>query len=342
MRYKRVLLSQFGGLEKLKIVEETELPEPGPGEVRVRVLVTSAAFTDVMIRKGMYPEVKQKPPFSPGYDLVGVVDKPGGGVSGFTVGQRVADLTVTGACAQYICLPADRLTPVPEGIDAAEAVSLVLSYLTAYQMLHRVAGVKPKQRILVHGAGGAVGTAMLDLGRLADLAVYGTASGLKHQTVAALGATPINYKRDGWVEQVRSLSGGGLDAVFDPIGGKSFNHSFSLLRAGGKLVAYGFYNAVLGKEGSIPLDFMKLKLWQLLPTRRSTTFYSIGALRRKHPDWFSKDLAALFDLLKKGRIKPVIAKRMPMTEIRRAHELIEGAGVQGKIVLDVAETESSA
>lgn len=337
MAYKRVLIREFGGPEKLELVEETELPEPGPGEVRVRVRVTSAAFTDVMIRKGMYPEVKEKPPFSPGYDLVGVVDKPGEGVTRFTVGQRVADLSVIGACSQYICLPAERLTPVPDGVDDAEAVSLVLSYVTAYQMLHRVAKVQPNQRVLVHGAGGAVGTAMVQLGRLAGLEVFGTASGLKHQMVADMGATPINYKRNGWVEQVQSLSGGGVDAAFDPIGGPSFKQSFSLLRPGGLLVAYGFYNAVLGKQGSIPVDFMKLKLWNLLPNRKSTTFYSIGALRRKHPDWFSADLAALFDLLAKGRIKPVIGRRMPLTDVRQAHELIEGAGVQGKIVLDVAE-----
>jgi NADPH:quinone reductase-like Zn-dependent oxidoreductase len=335
MSYKRVIIAGFGGPEVLKLVEEAALPEPKLGEVGIKVLVTSAAFTDVMIRKGMYPDVKEKPPFSPGYDMVGVVDKLGEGVIGFKVGQRVADLTIIGAYSEYICLPADRLTSVSDSLDPAEAVSLVLSYVTAYQMLHRIAKVKGRQRILVHGAGGAVGTAMLQLGKLLDLEMYGTASKSKHDLVARLGATPIDYKSENWVERMRNLTGDGVDTAFDPIGGDSFKQSFSVLRRGGMLVAYGFYNAVMGKGGSIPLDFIRLKLWNILPNGRSTAFYSIGPLRQKQPDWFSEDLTKLFDLLAQGKIKPVIAMRMPLAEARRAHELIEQAGVQGKIVLNV-------
>lgn len=338
MSYKRVIITGFGGPEVLKLVEEAALPEPKPGEVRIKVLVTSAAFTDVMIRKGKYPDVKDKPPFSLGYDVVGIVEKLGDGVTRFKVGQRVADLTVIGAYSEYICLPASRLTPVPDSLDPAEAVSLILSYVTAYQMLHRIAKVKGSQRILVHGAGGAVGTAMLQLGKLLDLEMYGTASNSKHELVARLGATPIDYKSENLVQRMRNLTGDGVDAAFDPIGGDSFKRSFSVLRRGGILVAYGFYNAVMGKGGSIPLDFIRLKLWNILPNGRSTMFYSIGALRQKQPDWFSEDLTKLFDLLVQGKIKPVIAARMPLAEVRRAHELIEDAGIQGKIVLTVKET----
>jgi len=337
MTYKRVIITGFGGPEVLKIEDVAALPEPKPGEVRVRVFVTSAAFTDVMIRKGMYPDVKEKPPFSLGYDMVGVVDKLGEGVTRFRVGQKVADLTVIGAYSEYICLPESRLTLVPDGLDPAEAVSLILSYVTAYQMLHRIAKVKESQRMLVHGAGGAVGTAMLQLGKLLDLEMYGTASKSKHELVARLGATPIDYRSENWVERIRTLTGDGVDAVFDPIGGDSFKKSFSVLRLGGILVAYGFYNAVMGKGGSIPLDFIRLKLWNILPNGRSTAFYSIGPLRQKQPDWFSEDLTKLFDWLEQGKIKPIIAARMPLAEVRRAHELIERAEVQGKIVLTVAE-----
>jgi NADPH:quinone reductase-like Zn-dependent oxidoreductase len=336
MSYKRVIITGFGGPEVLKVVEEAALPEPKPGEVRIKVLVTSAAFTDVMIRKGKYPDVKEKPPFSPGYDVVGVVDKLGDGVTRFKVGQRVADLTVIGAYSEYICLPASRLTPVPDSLDPAEVVSLILSYVTAYQMLHRIAKVKGSQRILVHGAGGAVGTAMLQLGKLLDLEMYGAASKSKHELVARLGATPIDYKNENLVERMRNLTGDGVDAAFDAIGGDSFKRSFSVLRRGGLLVAYGFYDAVMGKGGSILLDFIRLKLWNILPNGRSTTFYSIGALRQKQPDWFSEDLTKLVDLLSQGKIKPVIAMRMPLAEAGRAHELIEQAGVQGKIVLTVS------
>ena len=338
MGYKRVVITEFGGPDVLKMIEETKLPEPKSGEVRVKVLVTSAAFTDVLIRKGIYPDVKEKPPFSPGYDMVGVVDKLGEGVIHFKVGQRVADLTVIGAYSEYLCLPENRLTPVPEGLDPAEAVSLVLSYVTAYQMLHRIAKVKQGQRILIHGAGGAVGTAMLQLGKLLDLEMYGTISKSKLGLVKRLGATPIDYKSEDFVEVIHSLTNAGVDAAFDPIGGDNFKRSFSALRQGGKLVAYGFYNSAMGKGGSIPLEFLRLQLWNLWPNGRSTAFYSIGPLRHKHADWFSGDLSELFDLLAQNKIKPIIAARMPLAEARRAHELIEKAEVQGKIVLTVSET----
>jgi NADPH:quinone reductase-like Zn-dependent oxidoreductase len=331
--YRRVVITGFGGPEVLKIEDVAVLPEPGPGEVRVKVLVAGAAFTDVMIRKGMYPGVKAKPPFPLGYDMVGIVDKLGEGVTRIKVGQAVADLTVIGAYSQYICLPEDRLTPVPEGVDPDEAVSLVLSYVTAYQMLNRLARLEARQRILVHGAAGAVGTAILQLARLLDVEIYATASAAKHELVAGLGATPIDYRSEDWVARVRALTGDGVDAVFDPIGGENWRRSFATLRRGGILVAYGFYNAVMGKGGSIPLDFFRLKLWNVLPNGRSTAFYSIGALRRKHPEWFREDLSMLFNLLAQGEVKPVIAARMPFTEVRRAHELIETAAVQGKIVI---------
>jgi NADPH:quinone reductase-like Zn-dependent oxidoreductase len=338
MGYRRVVITEFGGPEVLKMIEEPDLPEPKPGEVRVKVLATSAAFTDVWIRKGTYPDVKEKPPFSPGYDMVGVVDELGEGATRFEVGQRVADLTVIGAYSEYICLPESRLTLVPEGLDPAEAVSLILSYVTAYQMLHRVAKVKQGQRILIHGAGGAVGTAMLQLGKLLDLEMYGTASKSKHELVKRLGVTPIDYKSEDFVERIRSLTGDGIDAAFDPIGGDNFKRSLSVLRRGGKLVAYGFYNAVQGKGGSIPLDFIRLQLRNFWPDGRSTAFYVISTMRKKHPDWFSEDLTELFDLLAQNKIKPIIEARMPLAEAKRAHELIEQAEVQGKIVLTVAET----
>jgi NADPH:quinone reductase-like Zn-dependent oxidoreductase len=340
MSYKKIIITEFGGPDKLKLVEEPNLPEPKAGQVRVKVNFTSAAFTDVMIRKGQYPEVKDKPPFSPGYDLVGVIDKLGEGATRFQVGQRVADLTVTGAYSEYICLPEQQLTTVPNNLDPADAVCLILSYVTAYQMLHRIAKIKENQSILVHGAGGAVGTAMLQLGKLLNLEMFGTASKPKHALVAKLGATPLDYKDQNWTETVQNASVEGVDAVFDPIGGQSFKKSFGILKPNGILVGYGFYDAVMGKGGNVPLDFMRLKLWNIWPNRRSTAFYSIGALRKSNPDWFSEDLQTLFDLLEEKRIEPVISKRMPLSEAIQAHEILETAGVQGKIVLNVSDTAS--
>lgn len=335
MSYKRVVVTEFGDPNVLKVVEEAALPEPGAGEVRVKVLATGAHFTDIMIRKGMYPGIKERPPFSPGCDLVGVVDAVGEKVEGVIVGQRVADLTLTGACAEYLCLPADRLVPVPADLDAGEAVSLVLSYVTAYQLLHRVARVPEGGRILVHGAGGAVGTAVLQLGALHGLEMFGTDDRSKGQLLAALGATPIDYLSEDFVAVVRDKTGDGVDAVFDPIGGRHFARSFKCLRRGGTLAAFGFYNTVMGNEGGapIPLDVARLMLWKLLPNGRSTRLYSIADWRRRHPDWYREDLTRLLELLAEGRIRPEIEKRMPMLEALHAHELLEQGGVQGQVVL---------
>jgi len=333
MTYNRIVITAFGSPDALELVEETTLPEPGPGQVRIKALASGVAFTDTMIRKGQYPGIKQKPPFSPGYDLVGIIDKLGDDVTDLELGQRVAELTVTGAHSEYLCLDADDLVPVPEGLDPAEAVSLVLSYVTAYQMLHRVANVQPGERILVHGAGGAVGSAMLQLGDLLDLDMYGTASQPKHDLVSSLGATPIDYKHEDFVERIAAETGDGVDVVFDPIGGEYFKRSFETLRRGGKLVAYGFYNAVMDQGGSVPLDFIRLQVWNLFPNGRSTALYSIGPWREKHPDWFRQDLTELFELLADGKIKPVIWKRISLGQVPQAHELIEQAAPQGKIVV---------
>jgi len=336
MSYQRVVITQFGSSDVLKVIEESELPKPKPGEVRVKVLASGVAFTDIMIREGKYPGIKEKPPFSPGYDLVGVVEQLGEGVKQLQVGQRVADLMVIGAHSEYVCLPASRLILVPEALDAAEAVSLVLSYVTAYQMLHRIAKIQEGQRILIHGAGGAVGTAMIQLGNLLNLDSYGTASQAKHELVTRLGATPINYKTEDFVERIYELTGDGVDAVFDPIGGDTLKRSFSILRDNGILVSYGFYNAVMGKGGNILWDLFRLQLWNLLPNRRSTQFYSIEGLREKQPTWFAQDLTTLFDLLKQGKIKPMIAQRIALSEVKHAQELIAEAKVQGKVVVEIA------
>ena len=335
MPWTRVRQNAFGGPEQLALETVAELPEPGSGEVRLRVRVASAAFTDVMIRKGMYPDVKAKPPFTPGYDLVGVVDAAGPGATRFRPGDRVAALTTIGAWAEYICLPEAELTPVPEGVADAAALGVILSAVTPFQMLHRVAKLRAGQSLLMHGAGGAVGTAMLQLAREAGVAAFGTDVAARHGLIRSLGATPL--PADAPVAELRAATGGGVDAVFDPLGGASLSRSWKALKPGGILVAFGFHNAVLGRGGSIPLDFLRLKLWGWLPNGRRTAFYSIGALRQSHPDWFRNDLATLLALLAEGRIAPVVAEVLPLAEVRRAQDRLEAGDVAGKLVLQVSE-----
>ena len=331
--YRRALITEFGGPNVLEIVEEKTLPEPGSGQVRIKVLAAGVAFTDTMIRKGKYPDVKKDPPFTPGYDMVGIIDKLGPDVDNFTVGQKVADMTVIGAHSEYICLEAERLVVVPEDLEPDQAVALVLAYVTAHQMLHRIAKVQPGEIILVHGAGGGVGTALVQLAKIANLDVFGTDSASKLDLVEKLGAIPIDYQKQDFVKTINDETPAGVDAVFDPIGGAHLKRSFSALAKGGRLVGYGFYNAIIGEGGSIPVDFLRLNFWNLFPNQRSATFYSIEPLRKKHPDWFSQDLNHLFQLAVAGKIKPIIWKRYPLDQLAEAHRIIDNAKSKGKIII---------
>ncbi len=270
MPYTRVTLKAFGGAENLELETVADLPEPREGEVRARVLVTSAAFTDVMIRKGMYPDVKDKPPFTPGYDMVGIVDATGPQTVRFKPGDRVADLTTIGAYAEYLCMAEDRLTRVPDGVSEVDALGMILSAVTPYQMLTRVAKMRAGQSLLIHGAGGAVGTAMLQLARDAGITAFGTDVATKHDLIRSLGATPIDA--DAPEAALIEATGGGVDIVFDPLGGESLSRSLHALKPGGMLVAFGFQNEVLGRGGSIPMDFVKLTLWDWLPNGHATAF----------------------------------------------------------------------
>jgi NADPH:quinone reductase-like Zn-dependent oxidoreductase len=303
-------------------------------------LAASASFTDVWIRKGTYPHLKKKPPFSPGYDCVGIIDATGDDVKTHQVGQRVAALTVTGSYTEYICLPVNELTLVPDDIDPVQAVCLVLSYLTAYQMLHRVARVKEGQSILVHGAAGAVGSALIQLGKLSFLKIYGTASTSKQQIVEDMGAFSIDYSRSDFTHVIESQTPPGVDAAFDAIGWQNFKRSFSTLRRGGKLVAYGFYNTSLGRGGTIVFDYIRLQLLNLNLTGRKVTFYDILSFRKKRPLWFSQDLGNLFALLRDKKIQPIVAKTFPLSEAQYVHEQIEAANVKGKFVFTMNELSS--
>src|SRR4026207_339882 len=162
MKHTRIIVTRYGGPDALQVIEE-ERPEPKRGEVRVRVLAAGVSLPDLMMREGIHPETPRLP-FTPGWDLVGEVDQLGAGVSGLEPGECVAALPIRGADAEFVCLPQGELVPVPSGLDAAEAVSLVLNYVTAYQMLHRSAKVRPGQRVLIHGAGGGGGPALLAAG----------------------------------------------------------------------------------------------------------------------------------------------------------------------------------
>jgi NADPH2:quinone reductase len=346
MKHTRIIVRHYGGPDSLEVLEE-ERPEPKVGQVRVRVLSAGVALPDIMAREGIHPETPRVP-YTPGWDLVGVVDRLGAGVAGIEPGQVIAAMPISGAYAEFVCLPEGELVPVPSGLDAAEAVSLVLNYITAYQMLHRSGRVRPGQRVLIHGASGGVGTALLQLGRLAGLEMYGTCSSRGAAAVSDMGGVPIDYQHQDFVEDTLRLTGDGVDAVFDPIGGTHLWRSRKTLRPGGRVVGYGLITSIRGKgltagrpgrrqrfRGTPAFALYIVGSW-LLPGRKRVTPYSIQTLKRLKPEWFRQDLIALLDLLQQKKIKPLIAKRFPLVEARRAHELLGKGGVIGKIVLDVS------
>jgi NADPH:quinone reductase-like Zn-dependent oxidoreductase len=343
VKHMRIVVTHYGGLEALQVLEE-ECPEPQPGEVRVRVLAAGVALPDVLAREGVHPETPPVP-FTPGWDLVGVVDRIGDGVAGVEPGQIVAAMPISGAYAEFVCLPQSELVPAPPGLDAAEAVSLVLNYVTAYQMMHRSAKVRSGQRALIHGAAGGVGTALLQLGRLAELRMYGTCSPRGAPVVSALGGIPIDYRHPDFVEEIHRLTGDGVDVVFDPIGGRHLWESRKALRPGGKVVGYGLSTSLRGEgltsshpgrrqrfRGTAVFALYIAGGW-LLPGRKRLIPYSIQTLKRLRPALFRQDLITLLGLLEQQKIKPLIAQRFPLGEARRAHELLGKGGVTGKIVL---------
>lgn len=337
MSYQRIMLRAFGGPEQLNLETVEELPEPAAGEVRVKVLSAGTGFTDTIIRQGQYPGVKEKPPFVPGYDWYGVVDALGEGVSNLEVGQYVADMPVIGGYTQYLCVAADRVVPAPEGLDPAEAVAMILSYTTAYQMLTRLKDLEPGMSCLVHAAGGAVGTALLELGALMGLRLFGTASAAKHELVRRFGATPIDYRSDDFEAVIkRETNGEGVDVVFDTIGGANWARSYRCLKRGGLLVGFGALQVTTGEEKlpSLLWGFARLLgLWKLLPDGRGSTFYNIQTRREKLPGEFRDDVRALFELLAKGKLHPAIADTASLADAADVHRRIDKAEIAGKVVL---------
>ncbi len=342
MRHERVIVTHYGGPEVINVIEE-DVPAPGAKEVRVKVLAAGVSLPDVLAREGVHPETPRVP-YTPGWDLVGIIDQLGEGVTGFELRQTVAAMPIHGCYAQYVCVPQGQLLRVPAGLDPAETVAVVLNYTTAYQMLHRLAKARPGQRMLVHGAAGGVGSAMLQLAKLAGVEMYGTCSAQAAAAVRQLGGIPIDYRNADFVKEIRRLTGDGVDAVFDGIGGDNLWRSRDALREGGRVVTYGFQAKMRGGrmaspgEGRHPvresaeLGWFIVRNW-FKPGHKSMVPYSIQWFMRLRPAWFRHDLLTLLDLLKEGKIKPLVAQRLPLAEARRAHEMLGEGGVLGKIVL---------
>jgi NADPH:quinone reductase-like Zn-dependent oxidoreductase len=321
-------------------VRTRELPEPGPQQAVVRVHATGVSFAEQQMRRGKYYD--QPPfPFVPGYDLVGEVERLGPRANrGIAVGQRVAALTKTGGWADRVVLDAAELVPVPDGVDAAAAETVVVNGVTAWRMLHRSARVQAGQTIVVLGAAGGVGSTLVQLARHAGIRVIGTAGREAHQRVRELGAIPVDYRNENVPARVRELAPEGVAAVFDHIGGPGIVDSWRMLAPGGTLVAYGTVST-RDDAGNSRLPVLKLvarlMLWNALPNGRRATFFNLWAGARKRDRFraeLRRDLGEVLRLLRDGAITAQIARRFTLRDAGEALRYAEQGGIVGKVVLE--------
>lgn len=334
-----IVISRPGGPQRMQLGSVT-VPEPGPREVRVRMLAAGVAYADLMIREGLYPGAGPWPRI-PGYDIVGEIDAVGPEVpANLSVGTRVAALTVMGSYARHRILPAGWCVPLPPQVDVASAVALVLNYLTAYQMMSRVASLESGDTLLIHAAAGGVGTAVLELARLRGVRVLGLCSKAKHTVVAQLGGIPIDYRNEDVAARVLELTGGqGVDAVFDSIGGKELRRSYRLLRPTGRVVSFGWLTiANDGRRslaGLLQTGLMTPRISVIGMYRRSVgvTGYHVDQWRIHREAAYRADLAHLLSELAARRLQPQISARMALADAAQAQTLLGQGESTGKIVL---------
>ena len=326
--YRAVMSTKKGGPEVLQVVE-LPIEPPGRGQLRVRVRAAGVGATDLIMLAGNYLYAP-KMPFVPGYEVAGVVEAIGTGVTGFELGQRVAALTVYGGFAEILLREAEHFLPIPDRVSDRDAAALILNYVTVWQMIHRVAKVQPGQTALVTGAAGGVGTAALQLLRLAGVKTYGAASAAKHGTLRSLGATPIDYRAGSINRLTRALEPEGVDYVFDAVGGANIIPCIGALRRGGTVVGFGFMGAA-GTFSKLAM-FSNLFVGARLRDRRGA-FYGITALYRKDPEPLREDLPKIFALLAEKKIDPLVTHTFKRLESRQALELLATGSVEGKIVL---------
>lgn len=329
---KKVAIARYGGPEVLEIIE-SPVPEPKPGEVLIRNMASTVSIGDVWIRNGqLAPPFRKKAPKSlitPGSEVVGIIEKTGAGVTAFLPGQLVAALTVFGGgYSEYVCLEQNRIVAVPDGIEPDEVACLALNYVLAYRMLHQAAKVRKGESIAILGASGAIGTALLQMGKISGLNMVGTASRTKHDFISNLGAVPIDRQAD-YVREIKNIHPGGVDAVFDGAAA-DIGKSYGLLKRNGRLIVYGFASP---KPNQMLPSLMRLMALRIVPNGKKAAFYSLLFAHKKNPLLWREDMSTLFQLLLEQSIRPVIAHRFPLQDVQATHEMLERGSAPGRIIL---------
>ena len=321
------------------LVRTSPVELPAAGRVLVRMEYTGVAFAEQQMRRGKYYN-QPAFPFVPGYDLVGIVEQVGEGVDPTWIGRRIAAVTKIGAWATVVDVAASDLLPVSADADPAAVETLIVNGITAWQMLHDQARVRRGGTIVVLGANGGVGSTLVQLARHAGIRVIGTAATRHHDLVRSLGAEPVDYRDPQVYDRIRDLAPDGVDAVFDHVGGAGIRDSWSLLRSGGALVAYGTASSK-DEDGNSQLPilrlFARLALWNLAPNGRRAMFYDFWAGKTRRPARYQAQQADAFArviaLLADGALEPQIAARFPLGQAADALTLAESRTVAGKVIL---------
>mgnify|MGYP000252805895 FL=1 len=341
MKNTKVNITKPGDSRVLKLVQET-LPELKENQVLIETEACGVAFADIMMREGLYPNVPRKN-ITPGYDIVGKIIAKGLDVTVFSVDDRVAGLIRTGGYAKYAVVESSQIINCPKHISADHVVAMILNYTTAYQMLTRIARVKPGDNILVHGAAGGVGSALIDIATTLDLKIYCTLSDRKWQDIPARfiksgTVNRINYQSAPFEKTLSKIAPRGMDAVFDPIGGKHLKRSYEVLSAGGQVVSYGFSTAIKNGRRNL-LSILKALIQSvLLPSKmitdcKSVAGFDIWTMAQQRPEYFKEDLGAIFNLYQEGNIAPVMAKSFCLEDAAKAQDLMATSELAGKITL---------
>jgi NADPH:quinone reductase-like Zn-dependent oxidoreductase len=330
---RALVITEHGPPEVLRVQERRD-PEPGPGEVLVRVRAAGINFADLLARAGLYPDAP-KPPCVVGYEFAGELETAAGDLP---AGTRVMGGSRFGAYSERVVASPANLIPLPDSWSFAEGAAVPVAYLTAYAGLIRYASLREGERVLIQAAAGGVGIAATQLAKRAGAEVYGTASPGKHEAIASFGVDhPIDYD---FVKAVRRIAGEKqpLDVAFDAIGGSSFRKSFSLLRPGGRLVCFGASQVAAGERRSPVRAARVLALmpwWntmKLMSESRSVIGLNMLRLWDTHGT-LDEYIRPLTEWVEQDAIRPVVAKEFPLEEGAAAHRYLHDRRNVGKVVL---------
>jgi NADPH:quinone reductase-like Zn-dependent oxidoreductase len=342
---QRVVVHRPGSYERLQL-ESGPAPGPAAGEVRVRVAAAGVNYADVIVRMGLYASAKKYVgwPITPGFEFAGAVDQIGPDVSGFAIGDPIFGVTRFGAYASQLCVPAHQLFPLPDGVSPVEAASLPVVFLTAYYALFELVHPRPGDRALVHSAAGGVGTALLQLLKIAGCESVGVVGGAHKINVAkAAGADAVINKRDSplW-PRVAELASNGFQSVFDANGAETLRHSYRSLAPAGKLVVYGFHT-MLPRRGGKPrwgrliVDYLRTPRFNpldLTTDNKSVLAFNLSFLF-DHKQLLAEAMQKLAGWLAEGSYRPQPIQTFSLADVASAHRVIESGNTVGKLVLVV-------